>query len=86
VQTGLGAAFGKIPGAKMKPISAGRGSYGAVTKQIITKFQRGQIKSVSNRTLGKMATYYGVESLTGTTPVSGIARGLDQRFRDNRRK
>ena len=44
-------------------ISYGRGSWGATSKQIYTKFRRGQIKGISAKTFGKMFGVSFYESL-----------------------
>lgn len=52
VDTGIGAATGFIPGVRIPGISAGRGNYSAIYKQITTKLVNGTIARVSARTAG----------------------------------
>ena len=39
---------------KIDGLDKGRGSYSAIKKQIVTKITRGQIKNISNKTIGKL--------------------------------
>ena len=67
--TTVGAATGKIPGIKVPGITAGKGNYNAVYKQMVTKFSKGQISNVNAKTAGKMFTGRAV----GTSLVPGNA-------------
>jgi hypothetical protein len=66
-ETAIGGATALVPGAKVAGITAGRGSMEAVTKQIVTKLQTGQIGSVSATTAAKMATASAVDSSGAVT-------------------
>jgi len=69
VDTGLGAAFGYIPGPKVQGITVGKGSAVAVFHQMRTKFIREQISTVSPQTATKMFVGIGTKTAfpIGTT-------------------
>jgi len=69
--TGVGAATGLIPGVRVPGVTAGRGSWNAVYKQMATKFSNGQISNVSTRTALKMFGGRAVD----TAVVPGVAAG-----------
>lgn len=52
----MGTLTGFVPGAgKLLPgVTAGRGSYNAVSKQMVTKLRNGQIQNISAATAAKM--------------------------------
>ena len=52
--TVVGGFLGTLPGLKIPGITAGRGNYNAIYKQMITKFETGQISKVSASTAQKM--------------------------------
>jgi hypothetical protein len=54
-QTALGGILGGVPFANDIPgITSGRGSLSSLAKQMITKFQKGQISNVTLRTAARM--------------------------------
>ncbi len=57
---------GIIPGAKINGISAGKNSFAAISKQIVTKAQKGLIKKISTTTALKMFTAAMVEGSFAT--------------------
>nr|MDQ5839414.1 RHS repeat-associated core domain-containing protein [Acidobacteriota bacterium] len=60
-ETGAGGIESVIGDLKIPGINKGRGSFKAVERQIITKFERGQIRRISAKTAGKIITAEGVE-------------------------
>lgn len=54
-----GFVFGDAKYLKIQGITAGRGSYQAVWKQVVTKYNRGLIKNISLKTMGKGIVAYG---------------------------
>ncbi len=71
-----GFAVGAIPGPKIKGITAGRGSYMAISKQIVTKFERNIISGFKSMTAFKM---YVANSLSWAFPsaiVGGVVDGV----------
>lgn len=52
--TAIGAATGFIPGINVQGITAGRGSYNSIFKQMTTKASNGTIASMKPRTAAKM--------------------------------
>jgi hypothetical protein len=58
--------MGRLAGPEMKGITAGRGSYLSVFKQMVTKKSSGQISRISGSTAWKMASSKQAEGLTGT--------------------
>jgi type VI secretion system secreted protein VgrG len=73
VDPALGAGFGALGDALVPEISvitSGRGSYSAITSQMITKQQAGRISNISSSTAWKMASSKQAEGLTGTSAVS----------------
>jgi RHS repeat-associated protein len=72
----LGGATGLIPGMRVPGITAGRGSYLQVYRQMVTKAQRGTAQSVTLGTAGKMYVGRGVETaLPQGVVVSGMLGG-----------
>lgn len=69
--TGIGALTGFIPGIKIQGVTAGRGSYNAIFRQIGTKFQNGTISNISSQTAGKM--FVGRAVNTSLIPGVGAA-------------
>jgi hypothetical protein len=56
IDSGVGAATGILQGyPRISPINLGRGSYTQVFKQMVTRFQNGEISNGSTRTAAKMA-------------------------------
>jgi len=53
-ETTVGAATGLIPGVKVPGITAGKGSFNSVFKQMVTKFNNGTISGVKLKTALKM--------------------------------
>lgn len=77
-----GAAAGFVFGAatkyiKIPGITAGRGSYEAVWKQVMTKTARGQIANVTGKTLLKGIVAYGVVGLPDKILKKGISEIKD---------
>lgn len=50
-------ALSMIPGPKIKGITCGRGSFAAVTNQMITKMQRGLIHRITGKTFSKIIAH-----------------------------
>lgn len=50
-------SVGIMPEIKIDGLTAGRGSYLAISKQIVTKFKRGLIKRITPKTFCKMFGY-----------------------------
>ena len=77
--TAIGAATGFIPGAKIPGISAGRNSYNAIYKQIVTKAGNGTISSITGSTAAKMFVGRAADTAllpgTGAAAVAGIGEG-----------
>lgn len=71
--TALGAATGSIPGLKIPGVTAGRGSFLQVFKQIVTKAQNGTISDITTETAGKMAAAKAVESLPGAAAGTAVS-------------
>jgi type VI secretion system secreted protein VgrG len=69
--TTVGAATGFIPGVRIPGITAGRGSYNSVFKQMTTKLQNGTIRRVTPCTAFKMVVGRMVD--TATVPGAGAA-------------
>jgi RHS repeat-associated protein len=67
----VGAATGLIPGVRVPGVTAGRGSWNAVYKQMSTKFANGQISNVTTSTALKMFGGRAVD----TALVPGVAAG-----------
>ncbi|MBP7989021.1 RHS repeat-associated core domain-containing protein [Candidatus Neomicrothrix sp.] len=67
--TAVGAATGLIPGAKVQGVTAGRGSFNQVYKQIVTKAENGTISNVTTKTAAKMFVGRAVD--TGLVPGAG---------------
>jgi type VI secretion system secreted protein VgrG len=76
IDTGLGAALGRLAGPTIRGITAGRGSYGSIFNQIVTKQANGTIGNISVSTAAKMATYQQASGLTGTS-VGSIASAVE---------
>ena len=76
IDTGLGAATGLIPGARIPGVTAGRGSYNSVFRQMATKFERDEISTVSSRTAARM--FWGRSTDTALLPGAGagVAAGI----------
>lgn len=58
---GISAVAGLIPGPGIGGITRGRGSFGAVTMQMITKMERGIINNFTYKTFAKIFTYNMIE-------------------------
>jgi RHS repeat-associated protein len=71
VDTSVGGFLGAIPGASYAGVTAGRGNWNAIFKQMTTKFRNGTISSVSWKTAFKMAGGRAVD----TAVVPGAAAG-----------
>jgi hypothetical protein len=73
--TGLGVIGAAIPGARISGVTAGRGSYLAVQKQIYTKLGTGSIapSSIALPTIGKMAVATGVQQAPGAAFQGALA-------------
>ncbi|EEU9600177.1 hypothetical protein ACTE87_004706 [Escherichia albertii] len=67
----IGAATGYIPGIKIAGITAGRGSFNAIFKQMTTKASQGMISSMQTKTAAKMFVGRAVD----TSLVPGTAAG-----------
>ena len=61
----VGGLTGALSMPKMQGITVGKGSMGAVTKQMLTKSSQGQISGVSLNTFGKVTTYTAVDESPG---------------------
>lgn len=69
--TAIGAATGFIPGIKVQGITAGRGSYNSIFKQMTTKASNGTISAMTSQTAAKMFVGRAVD----TSLVPGAAVG-----------
>jgi RHS repeat-associated protein len=76
VDTGIGALTGFIPFFRVPGITAGRNSYNAIFKQIVTKFQRGAISSVTLSTAAKMFVGRAVSTSLLPGAGAGAAAGV----------
>jgi RHS repeat-associated protein len=74
--TGVGAATGFIPGARVPGVTSGRNSYNAIYKQMVTKFENGTISDVSAGTAAKMFAGRAVDKAlvpgTGAAAAAGV--------------
>ena len=80
---GLGAITSRIPGLKFAPVSAGKGSYAAIQKQMYTKLQNGTISfgGIRPYTAGKMVMAGFAQQGPGQavqSALSAISRQLTQ--------
>lgn len=75
--TAMGAVGGKFAGRMRPGINAGRDSYNAIFRQMVTKFQNGTISTVSARTGVKMFLGRAVDTafFEGTIIVAPVANG-----------
>jgi len=78
IETGTGAVLGLIPGPKIPGITSGRGSFGQVTKQIVTKAQKDLISQITLPTMGKMLIYLTVEDALPTLGGEIFSRMLSE--------
>jgi len=62
-----------FPGVRIPGITAGRGSFNQIYKQIVTKAQSGTISSITPQTAAKM--FVGRAVATGLVPGTGAAAG-----------
>ncbi|WP_343066739.1 RHS repeat-associated core domain-containing protein [Dissulfurirhabdus thermomarina] len=69
--TGIGSLTGFIPGVRIPGITAGRGNFNSIFKQITSKFARGQISNIQQGTGIKMLVGRGVD--TSLVPGAGAA-------------
>ena len=69
--TGIGSLTGFIPGVKIPGITAGKGNFNSIFKQILTKFNRAQISNLTSRTGLKMLVGRAVD--TSLLPGAGAA-------------
>ena len=79
---GLGAITGGLGGKlvpKVNGITSGRGSYGQVTKLIITNFRKGSITKTSASTFGKIVGY-NLTVWAMTTLMYGVGDGVHRRI------
>ena len=74
--TGIGAATGLIPGVRVPGVTAGRGSFNAIYKQMVTKFEQGQISTVSAKTAAKMFAGRAVNAALVPGTAAGVAAGV----------
>jgi RHS repeat-associated protein len=74
---GLSALTAPIPGLKIAGVTAGRGSFQAVERQVYTKFSKGALapQNVSLQTYGKMTGAYTAQQTPGAA-VQGILNNL----------
>ncbi len=70
-ETLVGGATGFVPGIRIPGITAGRGSFNQVYRQIATKAGNGSISTISAKTAGKM--FVGRAADTGLLPGTGAA-------------
>lgn len=66
LDTGLGVILGRFVTPEIAGVTAGRGSFGSIFKQMVTKQKNGTISSVSAQTAAKMAASKQAEGLAGT--------------------
>ncbi len=80
----IGTVTGLVPGpGKLLPgVTAGRGSYSAVTKQITTKLRNGKIGSVSMTTAAKFIISKIAEGLPGSGAAGVAAIPVSSRIHD----
>ena len=80
----IGTVTGLVPGpGRLLPgITAGRGSYSAVTKQITTKLRNGQIGNVSMKTAAKIIISKIAEGLPGSGAAGVAAIPVSSRIHD----
>jgi type VI secretion system secreted protein VgrG len=69
----VGAATGLVPGLKIPGLSAGRGSYTQVSKQIVTKLKDCTISSVRPQTAAKMGAAQATQNLPGAGAAAPAA-------------
>jgi type VI secretion system secreted protein VgrG len=69
--TAVGGLTGLIPGVRIPGITAGRNSFNAIYRQMVSKFTEGQISNLSAATAAKMAMGRIVD--TGLIPGTGVA-------------
>ena len=78
VSTTLGAITGFIPGLKIRGITAGRGNYNAIFRQMATKFHNFSADSVTPKAAGKMFVGRAVDTALVPGTAAGVA-GSDSR-------
>jgi len=79
-----GAGTGFIPGPKITGITAGRGGFGQVTKQVVTKAARGQIKNIAGSTAQKMIVHQAATQ-TPAWVLGGAIKGVEERFSSSKK-
>lgn len=74
--TAFGAVTGGIPGLKIPGITAGKGNFNAIYKQMVTKFKQGQIANVGAKTASKMFAGRAVDKALVPGTAAGAIAGV----------
>jgi type VI secretion system secreted protein VgrG len=70
-ESSVGAVSGFVPGVRIPGITAGRGSFNQIYRQVVTKAEGGTISSITPQTAAKMVV--GRAVATGLVPGTGAA-------------
>ena len=71
----LGLASGAVPELDVEGITAGRGSYKAISEQLVTKLSNGTISDISASSMGKMGIYTATSNLSGSAGAAAAQSG-----------